>query len=190
LDLTGLVNNIYEAAAHIDFGRKGFAIRGKAEEGRISYEKGIALAMISFQEASNQRFAITADPETIILAEYTFLTQELEFCEKTDKDSISSLTKALQFFDDAFLVLKIVEEKTLYQAVENSYPHDKAYRVSGFPKDAFHIAFGSHKARLKNILKTPGLDPIEKALLKQRLANLSAGQGGYVEKQKKALISD
>jgi hypothetical protein len=35
LDPAGLVNNIYEAAAHIDFGRKGFATRGKAEEGRI-----------------------------------------------------------------------------------------------------------------------------------------------------------
>jgi hypothetical protein len=32
-----------------------------------------------------------------------------------------------------------------------------------------------------------GIDPIEKALLKQRLVNLSAGQGGYVEKQSKAL---
>jgi len=38
-----------------------------------------------------------------------------------------------------------------------------------------------------NILKTPGLDPIEKALLKQRLANISAGQGRYVEMQRKAL---
>jgi hypothetical protein len=38
--------------------------------------------------------------------------------------------------------------------------------------------------------RTPGLDPIEKALLKQRFANLSAGQGGYVEKQKKALAKE
>jgi hypothetical protein len=26
---------------YLDFGRKGFATRGKAEEGRISYEEGI-----------------------------------------------------------------------------------------------------------------------------------------------------
>jgi hypothetical protein len=77
-----------------------------------------------------------------------------------------------------------VEDKTLYHAVENSYPHDKEYRVSGFPKDAYHIACGSHKTRLKNILRSPGIDPMEKALLKQRLVNLSAGQGGYVEKQR------
>ncbi len=64
---TGLINNIYIAAAAIDYGRKGFAIRGKAEEGRISYEDGISLAMTSFQEAQ-----ATADPQTIILSEYTF----------------------------------------------------------------------------------------------------------------------
>jgi hypothetical protein len=147
LDRTGLVNNIYQSVINIDFGRKGFATRGKAEEGRISYEKGIAKAMTAFQEAQT-----IADPQTIILAEYTFLSQELEFCDKTDKDSFSSLTQAIQSFDDAF-----------------------------------HIACISHKTRLQNVLRAPGIDPIEKALLKQRLINLSAGQGGYIEKQKKAL---
>ena len=184
----GLINNIYIAAAAIDYGRKGFAIRGKAEEGRISYEDGIALAMTSFQEASNQRFAATADPQTILLAEYTFITQELEFCEKSDKDAISSLSKAIRFFDDAFLALEVVKDKTLYQGAEQTYPHDNEYRIKeGFPKDAYHIAYNGHKGRLQNILKTPGLDPIEKALLKQRLDAIKAGQEGYLEKQRKAL---
>jgi hypothetical protein len=185
LDLITLAGNIANATTLIEAGRKGFATRGKEQEGRINYEDGIERAMSAFQEAQ-----ATANPETIILAEYTFLTQELEFCEKTDKDSLSSLTKAIRFFDDAFLVLKIIEDKTLYQAVENSYPHDKDYRVSGFPKDAFHIASSSRKTRLKNILKTPELDPIEKALLKQRFVNLSAGQVGYVEKQRKCLTNE
>jgi hypothetical protein len=179
----GLINSINAAAIAIDSGRKGFAIKGKAEEGRIFYERGIALAMSAFQEAQS-----TADLETITLAEYTFLSQELEFCEKTDKESLGSLTQALQFLDEAFLVLKIVEDKTLYQVVEKSYSHKREYRFKGFPKDAFHVAFSSHKARLMNILKTPGLDPIEKTLLKQRLANISAGQKGYVELQRKALV--
>jgi len=183
LELAGLINNIITATASIDYGHKGFAIRGKAEEGRISYEEGISLAMTSFQEAQ-----ATADPQTIILAEYTFITQELQFCEKTDKDSLNSLTKAKQFFDDAFLALKVVENKTIYQGVDDSIPHDKKYRVSGFPKDAFHIACNSHKTRLQNVLRSPGIDPIEKALLKQRFVNLSAGQGGYIEKQRKVLI--
>jgi hypothetical protein len=182
MELTGCVDNITKATASIDFGRKGFAIRGKAEEGRISYEEGIALALSTFKEAQ-----ATADPQTIILAEYTFLTQEPQFCEKSDKDSISSLTKAIQSFDDAFLALKVVEDHTLYQGTEQTIPHCKEYRVSGFPRDSFHIACDSHKTRLKNVLSAPGIDPIEKALLKQRLANLPAGQKGYIEKQKKAL---
>jgi hypothetical protein len=178
----GLVNSIYDAAAAIDSGRKGFATRGKAEEGRISYETGIAVALSAFKEAKT-----TADPQTIILAEYTFLSQELEICDKTDKNSLSSLTQAIQSFDDAFLALKTVEDKTVYQGAENCIPHSKKYRISGFPKDAFHIACISHKTKLQNVLRAPGIDPIEKALLKQRFVNLSAGQGGYIEKQKKAL---
>jgi hypothetical protein len=181
LDLITLANDIINAATHIDAGRKGFATKGKAEEGRVSYETGIAQAMSSFQEAQ-----ATADPETVILAEYTFLTQELEFCEKTDNDSISSLTIAIQSFDDAFLAIKAVEGLH-YDTVEQAIPHNGKHRVKGFPMDAYHIACHSHKTRLKNVLRSPGIDPIEKALLKQRLVNLSAGQGGYVEKQRKAL---
>ena len=89
----GLINSIYAVAAAIDSGRKGFATRGKAEEWRIFYETGIAAALSAFQEAH-----VAADPQTIILAEYTFISQELEFCEKTDKDSLSSLIQAIQKF--------------------------------------------------------------------------------------------
>jgi hypothetical protein len=120
---------------NIDAGRKGFATRGKAEEGRISYETGIAEAMSAFKEAQ-----ATADPQIIIIAEYTFLNH-------------------------------------------------KDYRVSGYPKDSFHIACGSHITRIKNMLRTPGVDPIEKSLLKQRLSNLPTAQNGYIEKQKKALAN-
>ena len=45
MDLTGLVYKISDAAIAIDYGRKGFAIRGKAEEGRLSYENGISAAL-------------------------------------------------------------------------------------------------------------------------------------------------
>jgi hypothetical protein len=182
---TGLVNSINNAAIHIDSGRKGFAIRGKEQEGRISYETGIAAALTAFQDAQS-----TGDPKTIFLAEYTFISQELELCDKSDKDALNSLNNAIQGFDDAFLAFEVVDNKTLYQAVEKTHPHSKKYRVKGFPRDSFHVACGSHIARIKNILKTPGLDPIEKALLKQRLANLSAAQTGYIEKQKKALTNE
>jgi len=181
---TGLVNNIITATASIDSGRKGFATRGKAEEGRIFYEDGISEALTAFKEAQ-----ATADPQTIILVEYTFLTQELQLSDKSDKDSLNSLTKALQSFDDAFLAIKAVEEGN-YKVVEQVIPHSKKYRVGGgWPKDSFHIACISHKTRLQNILRAPGIDPIEKSLLKQRFANLPVAQNGYIEKQKKALAN-
>jgi len=183
LDHSGLVLRISDAAASIDFGRKGFATRGKEAEGRILYEDGIAIAMSAFKEA-----LITADSYTIILAEYTFLTQELQLCAKDDKDSLSSLTQALQSFDDAFLAIKAVEGSS-YQVVDLAIPHSKKYRFKGHPKDAFHIACDSHKTRLKNILRFSGIDPIEKDLLKQRHANLPTAQNDYVEKQKKALAN-
>jgi len=183
LDQIGLTLDISNAVINIDSGRKGFATRGKAEEGRISYETGISQALKAFQEAQ-----ASSDPQIIILAEYTFLSQELEFCENSDKDSLNSLTQAIQSFDDAFLALKVVEG-ACYKEAEKTYPHSSKYRVNGFPKDAFHIACISHKTRIQNILRTPGLDPIEKALLKQRFVNLSAGQTGYAEKQKKALAN-
>jgi len=157
LEIIGLIDNINKAAISIDSGRKGFAIIGKEREGRINYEDGIAVALSAFKKAQ-----ATADPQTIILSEYAFITQELEFCEKSDKDSISSLTKAIRFFDDAFLALKVVESAG-YKEAEQTYPHDTKYRVKGFPKDAYHIACDSHKARLRNILKTPGLDPHRKS---------------------------
>ena len=178
MDITGLIFKISDAALAIDFGRKGFATRGKAEEGRISS------ALSTFRDAQS-----TITPHTIILIEYTFLIQELQFCNETDTDSRSSLTQAIQSFDDAFLALKAVEDSTLYQGVELAIPHNKKYRISGFPKDAFHLACISHRTRIQNILRAPGIDPIEKALLKQRFANLATGQKGYIEKQGKALAN-
>jgi hypothetical protein len=50
LDLITLAGNIANAAMLIDAGRKGFAIRGKEQEGRISYENGITKACTPFRK--------------------------------------------------------------------------------------------------------------------------------------------
>ena len=42
MDLILLASKITNAVIHIDSGRKGFATKGKAEEGWVSYETGIA----------------------------------------------------------------------------------------------------------------------------------------------------
>jgi len=179
----GLAAKVYDAVINIYAGRKGFATRGKEQEGRISYETGIEKASKTFKEAQ-----ASADPHVIIFAEYTYLSQELELCPETDKYSLKSLTAAKQSFDDAFLVLQVVEDSAIYQGVDKAFPHHKDHRFKELPKDAFHIACMAHKTRLQNILRSPGIDPIEKALLEQRLANLSAAQNGYAVKQQKALM--
>ena len=149
----GLVDSIYEAAAGIDAGRKGFAILGKEREGRVLFEDSIAKALTTFQQAQ-----ISADPQALILAEFTFLSQELQLCEATDKDSKESLTKAIESFDDAFLALQAVDDPR-YAIMDNGFPHNGKFRVKGFPKDSYHIAFIAHRTRLKNILRAPGIRP-------------------------------
>ncbi len=183
MDTAGLVSKIVDAVFSIDAGRKGFATRGKEAEGRILYEDGIALAMSVFKEAQT-----TANPLMLLLAESAYVTQEKQLCDKSDKDTINSLSKAIESFDDAFLALKAVENPH-YTLSDDMFPHNKNFRFKGYPKDAYHIAFIAHKTRLQNILRTPGLDPIEKALLKQRIDNIPAAQDGYVEKQKKAFAN-
>jgi len=184
LDLIGLASKIADAVTNIDAGRKGFATRGKEQEGRISYEIGIDMASSAFEEAQT-----SADPHALVLAEYAFILQELQLCNEADKETVNSLTHAIQGFDDAFLALPVVEDSVIYQGVDKVFPHRNIYRVGGFPKDAFHIACIAHRTRIQNILRTPGVDPIEKKLLKQRLANLATAQGGYAAKQKKALAA-
>jgi len=182
LDATGLVLKVSEAAVLIDYGRKGFATRGKAEEGRLSYERGISRALSTFKDAQS-----TADPKIIAIVEYTFLNQELQFCDPSDNDSLSSLTEAIQSFKDALRCLAVVEDSAEYKIAEKTYPLNKKHRIKGYPKDSYHIAANAHRTRLRNMLRTPGVDPIEKALLKQRYANLATGQKGYCEKQGEAL---
>jgi len=180
---TGLLDDIYDATIDIGFGRRGIATRGEEQRGRILYEDGIAGAMAAFLEAKN-----TADPETIVRAEYAFLSQELHFCDKADRDAQGSLTLAIQSFTDALSCLELVEDTAGYKKfVDKAIPHIPKYRVDGFPKDAFHIACRAHKTRIRNVLRAPGIDTMEKNLLKQRRANLSVAEKSYMEKQEKAM---
>jgi hypothetical protein len=75
----------------------------------------------------------------------------------------------------------------VFEAVEQAIPHRKEYRVHGMPKDAFHIACIAHRTRISNVLRAPGINMTEKALLQQRFANLPAAQNAYLKKQQKIL---
>ena len=132
---------------------------------------------------------MSADPMTMILVELTFLKQEFQFCDETDTITRSSLAQAIQSFDDALRCLKIIEDKTLYQGAEATYPTAAKYRYHGLPRDAIHLACAAHRTRLQNSLRTPGINMIEKTVLTQRAINMTAIQTAYTEKQRIALKS-
>jgi hypothetical protein len=182
LDQTGLLNKILSSAYNIGEGRKGFALPGKEREGRLSYERGIALAVAAFQEARH-----SAEPQIIILSEMTFLRQELQFCAESDTGTRSSLTYAIQNFRDALRSLEAVEDAAGYKIAEKTYLTDPKKRVQGFPLDAFHQACSSHQTRLRNVLRAPGIEMLEKELLGQRAANMRTARSAYGEKQRTAL---
>jgi len=181
--MAGLLGDIYAATVAIDAGRRGFATRGEEHAGRISYEEGIDIAMTAFLEAK-----ATADPGTIIQAEYVFVWQELQFCDKADRDAQSSLALAVQSFMDALSCLELVGDAAGYEKfVDKAIPHIPKYRVDGFPKDAFHIACITHRTRIRNVLRSPGIDALEKKLLRQRRANLAVAEKSYKKKQEEAM---
>ena len=183
MDPAGLLTNILLGATNIDKGRKNLATKGFEPSGRILYEDGISLVLSIFKKAQD-----SLDPQTMILVEKTFLQQDLQFCDEADTVTRSSLTQAIQSFNDALRCLKTVEDSTLYKAVETAFPTNTAkYRYKGLPRDAVHYACGAHRTRLQNSLRTPGINMIEKAVLNQRIANTNKIKIAYTTKQKKSL---
>jgi hypothetical protein len=182
MDQIGLLAKIFDAVDYIVRGREGFALDGQEHEGRINYEKGISSSFSAFQEARE-----FADPQTLVLAELTFLQQELQFCSTDDTDTLSSLAQAVQSFEDALRSLEAVEAPAVYRGAEKTHPTGAKYRIQGYPKDAFHIACIAHRTRLRNVLRSPGINMIEKAVLRQRAVNMQTAQQTYLEKQQTAL---
>jgi hypothetical protein len=154
-------------------------------EGRITYRKGLSLELEAFREA---QVRTGEDLYTLFSAEYTFLTQELEVCSSQDTKAGTSLTRALQEFREAFLALEVLQNAENYKSVEKTYSTRPEFRYRGMPKDAFHVACGGHKARIDNILKSPGINLLEKELLKQRYVNMETAQSVYLEMQRKILV--
>ena len=162
MDRIGLLREIYDSVANIDQGRVWLDTVGFEANGRASYRRGLEVAMSSFQSA--QANAAT-DLELVILAEQTFITQELQFCDSSDTQAIASLEQAIKSFDDALRSLEVVSDPVLYSGAEKTYPTGSNHRYKKMPKDAFHIACIAHRTRIGNILRAPGINIAEKQLL-------------------------
>jgi hypothetical protein len=170
------------AVEAIYVGRKGLDTDGGEHEGHISYKLGLSNASKAFSDASN-----CSDAEVLMLAEQSFLKQELQFCDKADTSTNSSIQQAFDSIEDALRSLKIAAIPASYKIAEHTYSHHPKFRVHKMPKDAFHNACLSHKTRLTNMLRVPGINMAEKALSAQRLANMSIAQSAYLKIQKAAL---
>jgi hypothetical protein len=157
---------------------------GFERNGRISYTDGLDTAMSVFREIQT---AAPKDLQLLILAELTFLTQELAHCDETDTLSAASLNQAIGSFKDALFALQAVEKGALYQIADMTYPHDAKHRYKDMPRDAFHTACLSHRTRIDNTLRVYGVNLTEKELLKQRKVNLAAAQNVYLSKQRDAI---
>jgi hypothetical protein len=171
-----------DAAKLFFFGRIAWRTRGQTEQGLEDFEQGLDLASQVFDEA-----LVSADPFFMLLAEYTFVVQELESGYPEEKLALASYRAARSDFDDAFRALEAVKDAALYKSAEKTYPRRGDYRHNGYPKDAFHAAYTGHKTRLQNSLKQIGIDPQERKFREKRMQACPAAQTAYVSLQKKAL---
>jgi hypothetical protein len=186
LDRTGYLDKINNGVILIYKGRDGLDTDGGEREGRISFQTGLAIALDTFKKIQLQ---VNEDLELLILAEYVFLGQELQFCASSDTNAKTSLTRAIQEFDEAFLALGVLQNTEVYKSLEKAISHRPEFRYKEMPKDAFHVACAGHRVRIQNILKSPGINLAEKELLKQRYSNMGTAQSVYLEKQKEILVS-
>lgn len=184
MDRIGLLSDITISADYIYQGRKWLDTDGQEHDGRLSYNRGLSQAMDIFRQVQS---LVADDLELVLLTEYTFIAQELQLCDSEDALTVSSLQNALQSFDDAFISLKAVADAELYKGADMTHPNSSKYRMKGMPRDAFHIMCIAHRARINNILRSPGINLTEKRLLTQRLENVSAAQTAYLEKQQHIL---
>jgi hypothetical protein len=187
MDRAGLINEIAEAVIIIYEGRRWLDTEGFEAKGRLRYHEGMAMVNEVFDEAQSLD---ELDLELIMRLERAYLAQELFSCDPEDKDSVDSIERAMAELEDALRALSALNEGAAYRIVDLAYPrkNDK-YRKDGMPKDAFHVACNSHCTRIGNILKSPGINLTEKALLRRRYDNLRAARGVYVENQKVALAT-
>ena len=119
MDKIGLLRDVLESAESIDQGRKWLATDGLEANGRAAYKFGLESAMDAFKLAQSQA---TNDLELLVLAEQSFILQELQFCDSTDTDAKSSLEQANNSFDDALRSLEVVSDSLLYFGAEKTYP--------------------------------------------------------------------
>ncbi|MDR3283603.1 MAG: hypothetical protein LBS97_00290 [Treponema sp.] len=81
MEKIGLGIDMTDAVGFIFRGRLGLITDGQEHEGRLTFESGIRQAHKVFAEAR-----ASEDPELMLLAEYTYMSQTLEYA--TERDTV------------------------------------------------------------------------------------------------------
>jgi hypothetical protein len=115
------------AVVSIARGRLGMITDGQEHEGRLTFESGIKQAYKVFTDAR-----ASGDPELMLLAEYTYMSQMLEYATENDTVGRSRAQAAVDSFEDAFLALQALADAVAYQAVEKAFPHRGQWRYNAF----------------------------------------------------------
>jgi hypothetical protein len=182
MDKSGLEADMIAAVIDIARRRQGMITDGQEHEGRLTFESGIRQARKVFTDAR-----ASGDPELMLLAEYTFMSQTLEYATENDVVGRSRAQAAVDSFEDAFLALQAIADAVAYQAVEKAFPHRGQWRYRGLPCDAFHVAMLAHKTRITNGISMIGVNPLDVGLAELRRAAIVTAQGVYWERQQLVL---
>lgn len=97
----------------------------------------------------------------------------------------TSLKTALKELEAAEKSLPLVQNPTLYQAVDTAHGHPKS-RTGGLPNDAVRRFCSSQAARLLNMDKSR-LDADEKKIVEARKRNMRSAEKSYALLQRQAL---
>ena len=131
-----------------------------------------------------QKVGDSEDLEIILRAEKLILDNERDYYADTDLIK-KSLDNALGDIEAALKLVDTVQDPEAYKAIADGHTRPRN-RIGNLPHDEARQFFKSHRSRLENQEKSR-LMGLEKALIKDRKANLAKASASYVKLQKNAL---
>jgi hypothetical protein len=171
-----------EGVAKLAEGRRKLYTKGTEADGLSLYQKGYKAIISLFKDA-----LASDDAELMLFAELFYTASELHESHSNEPVAKSSAKAAVLKFEEALQAVRIVSDVAQYHAVHKVISTEKTYRFKGMPKDAYHIACLSDRARVKNGLSRMGLSDEDRQIAFARIALLDGAQDTYVEWQKKSL---
>ena len=92
-------------------------------------------------------------------------------------DASSAFQEAQDVGDLKILILgelAFLQQELQFCSEADTFTLSSLTQASGSFEDAFHLACIAHRTRLMNVLRSPGINMIEKTVLQQRIANMTA----------------